>query len=51
MGQLRVSAMVKGDLVELRAKTDDDEDVLYRIAADLGTWGPGRSAHPPPLRR
>ena len=51
MGQLRVSAMLKGDLVELRAKTDDDEDVLYRIAADLGTWEERTPASPAPLSR
>ena len=30
--------MVSGERVQLRAKTDDDEAVLYRVAADLDTW-------------
>lgn len=37
--------------VSLRARTDDDLDLLYRLAADLDTWEE-RSPHPPaPLTR
>lgn len=43
--------MLTGELIVLRAITDDDEAVLYRIAAELETWEE-RSPRPPgPLTR
>jgi RimJ/RimL family protein N-acetyltransferase len=37
--------------VSLRARTDDDLDVLYRLAADLDSWEERESAEPAPLSR
>ncbi|PZS35987.1 MAG: GNAT family N-acetyltransferase [Pseudonocardiales bacterium] len=41
--------MRKAERVELRARTDDDEAVLYKIAADLDTWEERSPASPAPL--
>lgn len=41
--------MLTGDLVELRAQTDEDEPVLYRIAADLASWEQRSARSPEPL--
>jgi RimJ/RimL family protein N-acetyltransferase len=41
--------MLSGDLVELRAKADGDEAVLYRIAAELDTWEERSPSVPAPL--
>jgi RimJ/RimL family protein N-acetyltransferase len=45
----RVGYMLTGELVELRARTDDDEQVLYRIRADLDTWEQRTAMSPTPL--
>ncbi|MDQ1742915.1 MAG: hypothetical protein QOE23_1254 [Pseudonocardiales bacterium] len=37
--------------VSLRARTDDDLDVLYRLAADLDTWEERNPWPPAPLAR
>jgi RimJ/RimL family protein N-acetyltransferase len=37
--------------VSLRARTDDDLAVLYRIAADLDTWEERNSSEPRPLTK
>lgn len=37
--------------VALRARTDDDADVLYRLAADLETWEERGATTPAPLTR
>ena len=37
--------------VTLRARTDADLDVLFRIAADLGTWEERSPSSPAPLTR
>jgi RimJ/RimL family protein N-acetyltransferase len=39
------------DAVTLRAQTDDDFDLLYRIAADLDSWEERSPAAPAPLTR
>jgi RimJ/RimL family protein N-acetyltransferase len=41
--------MLTAGSLELRAQTDDDEGVLYRIAADLDTWELRTPASPEPL--
>jgi RimJ/RimL family protein N-acetyltransferase len=41
--------MLNGELVELRAASDDDEPVLYRIRADLDTWEERSPSSPTPL--
>ncbi|MFN2518699.1 MAG: GNAT family N-acetyltransferase [Jatrophihabitantaceae bacterium] len=43
--------MLTGELIELRAITDDDEPVLYRIAAELDTWEERSPSPPRPLTR
>lgn len=35
----------------LRARTDSDTDVLFRLAADLGTWEERNPSSPAPLTR
>ncbi len=35
----------------LRTRTEDDLDVLYRLAADLGTWEERNPSQPGPLTR
>jgi len=37
--------------VSLRTRTDDDLDVLYRIAADLDSWEERNTSEPGPLTR
>lgn len=37
--------------VTLRTRTDDDLDVLYRLAADLDTWEERNPSQPGPLTR
>ena len=37
--------------VSLRARTDDDLDVLYRLTADLDTWEERNPAEPAPMTR
>ena len=37
--------------VSLRTRTDDDLDMLYRIASDLDTWEERDPASPAPLTR
>ena len=37
--------------VSLRARTDDDLDVLYRISADLDSWEERNPSEPGPLTR
>lgn len=37
--------------ISLRARTDDDLDVLYRLAADLDTWEERTPSAPAPLTR
>jgi RimJ/RimL family protein N-acetyltransferase len=41
--------MLTGVLTELRAETDDDEAMLYRLAADLETWEERSPVSPGPL--
>jgi len=41
--------MLTGKLIELRALTDDDEAVLYRVAADIDTWEERSPRSPAPL--
>jgi len=41
--------MLTGKLIELRARTDDDETVLHQIAADLDTWEERSPRAPGPL--
>ncbi|MCU1656599.1 MAG: family N-acetyltransferase [Pseudonocardiales bacterium] len=41
--------MLEEPIVTLRAVSDDDEDLLYRIAADLDTWEERSPASPAPL--
>jgi RimJ/RimL family protein N-acetyltransferase len=41
--------MLTGKLIELRARTDDDETVLHQIAADLDTWEERSPRSPGPL--
>ena len=41
--------MLTANSVELRVQTDDDEAVLYRIAADLDTWEERSPRSPAPL--
>ena len=41
--------MLTAGSLELRAATDDDEAVLYRLAADLATWEEVTPAPPKPL--
>jgi RimJ/RimL family protein N-acetyltransferase len=40
-----------GDLVALRARTEEDVDTLFRIAADLSTWEERNPGPPAPLTR
>lgn len=41
--------MLTAGPIELRAQTDDDEDLLYRIAAELDTWEQRSPKAPQPL--
>jgi RimJ/RimL family protein N-acetyltransferase len=41
--------MIEPSRVALRARTEDDEDVLYRVRADLDTWEQRSAAAPGPL--
>jgi RimJ/RimL family protein N-acetyltransferase len=43
--------MIEPNRVALRAVTDDDEDMLYRLAGDLDTWEQRNPASPAPLTR
>ena len=43
--------MPKTPTVSLRARADDDLDVLYEIAADLDTWEERNPHAPHPLTR
>lgn len=43
--------MLRGALVDLRERRDEDEPVLYAIAADLDTWEERDPAPPAPLTR
>lgn len=44
-------AMSDAPTVSLRTRTDDDLDVLFRLAADLDTWEERNSEAPAPLTR
>ncbi len=44
-------AMVDPPPVTLRARTEDDVEVLYRLAAELDTWEERGPASPAPLTR
>ncbi len=50
-GTVTVLAMSSLPRVSLRTRTDDDLDVLYRIAADLDTWEERNPWAPAPLTR
>jgi hypothetical protein len=41
--------MLTAGPIELRPQTDDDEAVLYRIAAELDTWEQRSPTAPAPL--
>jgi RimJ/RimL family protein N-acetyltransferase len=41
--------MLNGRVVRLRPRTDEDEDVLYRIAAELETWEERSPLAPAPM--
>ena len=43
--------MPETPIVSLRARTDDDLDVLFRIAAELDTWEERNPSAPGPLTR
>jgi len=43
--------MAESPAVTLRARTDADTDVLFRVAADLDTWEERSPASPAPLTR
>lgn len=44
-----LGCMLTAGSLELRAQTDDDEAVMYRLAADLDTWEERSPASPAPL--
>lgn len=49
MGGVRYGLRVTQPTVSLRARTDADIEVLYRIAADLSTWEERGPSSPAPL--